>query len=146
MRFTAREPGMILSTAAHAALVVWGMVALSSPKPFDEFAEAVPVDVISDASFREMTKGVATEKEVRPDTPQRVDRVAKVEEQKDPGADKRDVPTPPPPPLRPAVKEASEDRDAPPPPPKVARIEPPKPEPSRPPPPAPPKPDRKSVV
>lgn len=142
MKFSAQEPGLFLSAALHAGLLAFGLIALSSPRPFDEFAEAVPVDVISDAQFRELTKGDPKEKQVQPDTPLRVDRIAKTEEQRDPGQEKKDVPAPPPPPLRAAVKEAPEDRDedkpVPPPPPalpKVAmvppppvRSEPPKPE------------------
>lgn len=145
MKISAQEPGMVLSAITHVAVIVWGLVSLSSPKPFDELAEAVPVDVISESQFREMTKGDLKEKQVRPETPLRVDRVAKVEEQKERGQEKKDVPAPPPPPLRPAVKEAPEDIDdadkpetakavVVPPPPKVARIEPPKPEPVKPPP------------
>ena len=142
MKFSGQEPGIFLSGATHAALIFWGLFAMSSPKPFDEFAEAVPVDVISDSQFREMTKGDPKEKQLRPDTPVRVDRIAKVEEQKDPGKEKKDVPTPPPPPLRPVIRQAEEDLDedkpAPPkpaivpPPPKITKVEPPKPEPVKP--------------
>ena len=142
MKFSAQEPGIFLSGATHVALIFWGLFAMSSPKPFDEFAEAVPVDVISDSQFREMTKGDPKEKQVKPDTPVRVDRIAKVEEQKDPGKEKKDVPTPPPPPLRPVIKQAEDDLDEDkptppkpavvPPPPKLAKVEPPKPEPQKP--------------
>jgi colicin import membrane protein len=129
MKLSAQEPGMLVSGATHIALILFGLLALSGPKPFDEFAEATPVDVLSESQFQELTKGDLKEKQVIPNAPRRVDRIAKIEEDKDPGSAKTDVPTPPPPPLRPNVKQAEEDLDTPAPPPvptpRLARVEPP---------------------
>ena len=111
MLSTLREPGFLVSGAGHGLALAAMLFGFSSAKPFEDVSETVAVDVISESQFREIMKGDKHEKEVRKEAALRVDRIAPTEEKKDPGADKRDSPAPPPPPLRPTVKAADEDVD-----------------------------------
>lgn len=106
-----KDPGFIVSGAGHGLVLAAMLFGFSSAKPFEEASETVAVDVISESQFREIMKGDKHEKEVRKEASLRVDRIAPVEEKKDPGTEKRDSPAPPPPPLRPTVKAAEEDVD-----------------------------------
>lgn len=90
-----RRPGGALSAAGHAAILVAGVYAFSTAQPFQPAVEAVAVDVVSDQQFNEMMKGDKTSKVVAREPERRVDRVAETKEDKDPGLEKKDVPTPP---------------------------------------------------
>jgi colicin import membrane protein len=90
-----RRPGGALSAAGHAAILVAGVYAFSSAQPFQPAVEAVAVDVVSDQQFNEMMKGDKTSKVVAKEPERRIDRVAETKEDKDPGLEKKDVPTPP---------------------------------------------------
>lgn len=90
-----RRPGGALSAAGHAAILVAGVYAFSTAQPFQPAAEAVAVDVVSDQQFNEMMKGDKTSKVVAKEPERRIDRVAETKEDKDPGLEKKDVPTPP---------------------------------------------------
>src|SRR5215210_1686529 len=87
--------------------------------------EGIPVEVITDNQFSEITRGEKTAKEVTPNPNPRVDRVVEKQEQRDPGEATRDVPAPP---TRPADMKVAEEEVAAPPPPPV-RPEPTPPEP-----------------
>ncbi|WP_449306870.1 hypothetical protein [Pseudochelatococcus sp. B33] len=108
MRFSRKEPGLIASAAAHAALLTAAVVAFSSPPKFADQQESIAVEVISEEAFSTMTQGDRTAKTVQ-ETPQpRVDRVDEIEAQKpEPGEEKRDVPAPV---ARPVAEDKSEDR------------------------------------
>ena len=52
-----RQPGGFVSVAGHAAMLIVGLAAFSSAKPFTPAQEGVAVDVISEREFNEMMKG-----------------------------------------------------------------------------------------
>ena len=152
MKVSLSQPGNVLSAAVHLALLAATLVSFTETKPFMDAQESVPVEIVTDSQFNEITKGEKTAKQAAP-TPVKADKVAEVEEKKPtpPVEAKTDVPAPPPPLKRlPDPGEANEPQPTPPqpatppPPPKVAALppEPPKPEPPKP---EPPKPEAEPV-
>lgn len=112
--FSKQEPGVAVSAFGHAAVVVAGLVAFgSSPPPFKDADEAIAVEVVDPSALNEVTRGERSAQAVK-DTPRpRAERQSEITEQKDPGENKRDAPTPP---TRPAdLKTAERDEVAPPP-------------------------------
>ena len=103
------EPGVWVSGAAHAAVLVASLVMFGS-ETFPPADEGIPVEVITDNQFSEITRGEKTATEVKPEANPRVDRVAEVQEQRDPGEPQRDVPSPP---TRPAEVKVAEEEVAP---------------------------------
>ena len=102
MAFSRKEPGLIVSAAAHVSLLAATLIAFNSTAKFEDAKEAIPVEMITDQAFSQISKGEKTAKEARP--VQKADKVADVEELKPtpPIAEaKKDVPLPPPP--RPCV-------------------------------------------
>jgi colicin import membrane protein len=90
------EPGLPLSVAAHAVVLVASLIGLSSAQPFADAEETLPVELITADQFSAMTKGERTAKAVQPTPKPRIDKVAEVEEIKPTqGTDQTDVPTPP---------------------------------------------------
>ena len=71
--------------------------------------EGIPVEIITDNQFSQITKGEKTAKEVLPTPKPRADRVAEKIEQRDPGDDKRDAPAPP---KRPEEMKVAEKEEA----------------------------------
>lgn len=128
--FDRREPGFWVSGAAHASVLLVGLVAFSSPK-FPEAEEGIPVEIVTDNQFSQITRGDLSAKQAQPDPKPRVDRVADAVQQRDPGEAPRDTPAPP---KRPAEMKVDEEpveaAAAPPPPPPPARPDP-KPEPAK---------------
>jgi colicin import membrane protein len=124
LRFNRTEPGVWISAAAHALCLAAGLFAMTS-ETFPEAQEGIPVEIITDNQFSEITRGERDAPEVKADARPRVDRVAEVREQRDPGEAPRDVPAPP---TRPAeMKVADQEAEAaaaPPPPPPPARPDP----------------------
>src|SRR5829696_3583331 len=115
MKFNRVEPGAWVSGAAHAAILAAGLLALPS-STFPEAQEGIPVEVITDNQFSEITRGEKTAKEVKPEANPRVDRVAEVREQRDPGEAQRHTPAPPTRPADMKVAEQEVEAAAPPPP------------------------------
>ena len=110
--FSKQEPGVAVSAFGHAAVVVAGLVAFgSSPPPFKDADEAIAVEVVDPSALNEVTRGERSAQAVQ-DTPRpRAERQSEITEQKDPGENKRDAPTPP---TRPAdLKTAERDEVAP---------------------------------
>jgi colicin import membrane protein len=122
LKFDKTKPGVWVSGVAHVALLAAGLVAVTS-ESFPPADEGIPVEVITDNQFSEITRGEKTAKEVKPEPNPRVDRVTETQQQRDPGEAQRDVPAPP---TRPAEMKVDEQEveaaAAPPPPP--ARPEP----------------------
>ena len=121
--FSKQEPGVAVSAFGHAAVVVAGLIAFgSSPPPFKDADEAIAVEVVDPSALNEVTRGERSAQAVQ-DTPRpRAERQSEITEQKDPGENKRDAPTPP---TRPAdLKTAERDEVAPPPPPSRPAPEP----------------------
>lgn len=128
MRFSRSQPGLVVSAAAHAGLLLATLIAFSDAKKFEDAQEAVPVDMLSDSQFNQIMKGEKTAKEIK--TAQRVDKVADTSETKPlpPLAEaKKDIPAPPPPVKR-QEAETDDKPETPPPPKRVAAL-PPAPEP-----------------
>jgi colicin import membrane protein len=95
LTFNSSEPGLWVSGVAHAAILTAALVGLSFVDTFPEAEEGIPVEVITDNQFSQITKGETTAKEVLPTPKPRADRIAEKAEQRDPGEDKRDAPAPP---------------------------------------------------
>lgn len=103
------RPGIIFSSTAHAALLAYAIVGLSSAKPFETGpTEALPIEILTPQEFDAMTKGSKTSKKV--DAPaQKAEKVAEAESE--PAADdlkvaKEDVKAPPPPAAEPPKADA----------------------------------------
>lgn len=152
MRIKRSEPGLIVSSAAHVALLAATLVAFSSARKFDDAQEAVPVEMITESAFNQIAKGEKSAREAKP--VQRAEKLAETPELKPhpPLAEARkDVPLPPPPfrrmpdpgeaepkppePVRqaalPSPAEAEKVAPEPPPRPKTPKEEPPKVEPHK---------------
>ncbi len=129
MKISRSEPGLPLSSAIHAGLLLAALVLFSDAAKFDDAVEMVPVDLVADSEFAKVMKGEKTAREIKP-TP-RVDKLAPEAETKPepPLAEaKKDIATPLPP-ARP-LPQPSADEAEPTPPKRVAAL-PPKPEPPR---------------
>jgi outer membrane biosynthesis protein TonB len=63
------KTGLTISALAHAALLLWGLISFSA-RPLEAApTDALPVDIISDKEFSEMTKGVKNApKDAKPNT------------------------------------------------------------------------------
>lgn len=127
------RPGLWVSGAAHAGILLAALVAFTGEK-LPDADEGIPVEVITDNQLSEMTKGQSQASKVQPDPKPRADRVADTRQERDPGEAKQDAPAPP---KRPAEMKVAEEEtsapSAPPPPLRTAEI---KPEASVPPPPS----------
>jgi len=100
------RPGLPLSAIVHVGLAVVALFLLKDGRKFEDAQEAIPVEVIADGAFKQITRGERTGKQAKP----RVDRVSDETETKPhpPLAEaKKDVPTPPPPLKR--LKDPGED-------------------------------------
>ncbi|MDB5559958.1 MAG: cell envelope integrity protein TolA [Enterovirga sp.] len=147
--FNRSQPGPWISGAAHGAILLAAVFGLSS-NTLPDANEGIPVEVMTENQFSEMTKGERQAAKPLPDPKPRADRVAETRVERDPGEAKVDAPAPP---KRPAeVKVAEEETEAaaaaaaPPPPPAPKRLAEANPEPPPPAPPSrpePPKPDPK---
>jgi len=85
-----RQPGGLVSVAGHATLLIVGLAAFSSAKPFTPAQESAAVDVISEREFNEMMKG-DKKGEKKPEPALRADRVAEIRKENEPGEAKKDV-------------------------------------------------------
>ena len=113
--FSKKEPGVAISAMAHAAVLVAGLVAFgANPPPFKDADEAIAVEVVDPSVLNEVTRGERTAKAVQDAPKPRAERQSEIAEQKDPGENKRDAPTPPTRP--PDMKTAERDEVAAPPP------------------------------
>jgi colicin import membrane protein len=63
------KTGLTISAIAHAALLLWGLVSFTA-RPLEAAPkDALPVDIISDREFSEITKGVRNAPKERPPSP-----------------------------------------------------------------------------
>lgn len=136
--FDRSEPGFWLSGLAHVGLLAAGLVAFTATK-LPDAQEGIPVEVITDNQFSEITRGEITAAKVQPTPAPRAERIADANVQRAPGEAKDDVPAPP---KRPAEVQIADEEVAPaPPPPKPAEVATPEP------PPMPPaRPDRQEAA
>src|SRR5258706_11142702 len=90
--------GLVVSVSAHAALLAWGLLSLSSPTPLDSSSiEQIPVDFVEFADETKLNKGVQTAALVR-DVPPPAPEPPKPVEEPPPLPKPEPAPTPPPPP------------------------------------------------
>jgi colicin import membrane protein len=90
------KPGLVVSSAAHVALLGSMLLSFSFDPKFQDAQETIPIEVMSSSDLNQIMKGDKTAKEVQPK--QRADKVADTTEIKpQPPLDeaKKDVPTPP---------------------------------------------------
>ncbi|MGB8276658.1 MAG: cell envelope biogenesis protein TolA [Methylovirgula sp.] len=90
------KPGLVVSSAAHAAVLAAVLLSFSSAPKFQDAQETIPVEMVSASDLNQIMRGDKSAKEVRPK--QRADKIADTTEikPKPPLAEaKRDVPTPP---------------------------------------------------
>ncbi|MDB5511624.1 MAG: cell envelope integrity protein TolA [Enterovirga sp.] len=123
--FNRSEPGTWVSAGLHGALLAAAIVGFSSSK-LPNADEGIPVEILTDNQFSEMTKGERQAAKVLPNAKPRADRVADTRQERDPGEAKLDAPAPPKRPAEVKIAEAETEAASAPPPP---RPEPPKPDP-----------------
>jgi colicin import membrane protein len=92
--FNPSQPGVWVSGIAHVALIAAAIFTISSAS-FPEAEEGIPVEVITENQFSQITKGEKTAKTVQETPKPRAERIAENVELKDPGEEKVDVPAPP---------------------------------------------------
>jgi len=107
------KTGLTISALAHAALLLWGLISFSA-RPLEAAPkDALPVDIISDKEFSELTKGVKNAPKEAPPKPlvEKIadpkpveDSTAKVSEKKEIKEAKAAAEPPPPPPPLPEPK------------------------------------------
>jgi colicin import membrane protein len=112
LTFNRSEPGLWLSGGAHVALFLAGVLSFSSAK-LPDADEGIPVEVITDNQFSEITKGELQAKQPQPVPKPRAERQADTRQERDPGEAKQDAPAPP---KRPAEMKVAEEEASPPPP------------------------------
>ncbi len=90
------KPGLVVSSAAHAALLAATLLSLSRTPKLQDAQETIPIEMVSASDVNQIMRGDKTAKQVQPK--QRADKIADTTEikPKPPLAEaKRDVPTPP---------------------------------------------------
>ena len=107
MSFSLREPGLLISSVAHVALLVGGLVTFSSVAPFPDADEGIPVEFITEEQFSQAARGERDAPREAESAP-RVDRIEETVSDSPPGEARRDVPTPPTRPQDMAVAETPE--------------------------------------
>ncbi|MCX8504659.1 MAG: cell envelope biogenesis protein TolA, partial [Beijerinckiaceae bacterium] len=96
MKINWSEPGVPLSAAIHAALLLATLIAFSNTPKFEDQPESIAVEMVTADELTKMTKGDKTVKEIKPDAKIKADKVAEEELIKQETADaKKDIPTPP---------------------------------------------------
>jgi colicin import membrane protein len=69
MKLPEMKTGLAISALLHAALLVWGLISFAA-RPLEAMPnEGLPVDIISDKQFSEITKGVKNAKKVTKPAP-----------------------------------------------------------------------------
>jgi len=99
------KTGLAISALVHAALLVWGLLSFAARPLEAKPNDALPVDIISDKQFSDITKGVKNGAKDKPPTPlaEKVgdpkpidDSSAKLTEKKELNAAKAEASPPPP--------------------------------------------------
>jgi colicin import membrane protein len=117
------KTGLTVSAMVHAALLLWGLISFAV-KPLDAKPnDAMPVDIISDKQFSEITQGVKNAPKEKPPAPlaEKIgeqkpveDSTAKITEKKTLEAAKADTPPPPPAEKQAAKPDAKPEKKEPP--------------------------------
>lgn len=90
-----REPGLLLSTVAHVALLTAGLVSFSQIAPLPEADEGIPVEFITENQFSQISQGETDATEILDEPRLRADREAETREVNPAGDDARNTPAPP---------------------------------------------------
>ena len=90
-----REPGLIVSSAAHVALLTAGLIGFATVVPFPDADEGIPVEVITENQFSQITRGEQNAPEVVETPAPRVERQAETREIRPPGEARSNAPSPP---------------------------------------------------
>jgi colicin import membrane protein len=102
------KTGLTISAIAHAALLLWGLITFAVRPLEAQPNDALPIDIISDKQFSEITKGVKNAPKVTKPAPlvEKIgdpkpvdDSSAKIDEKKEIKAAKAEIEPPPPPPV-----------------------------------------------
>jgi len=97
----AMRVGLIVSVAAHVAIIAWGFISLPWPKPIDASdIEQIPVDFVTIADDTKITKGLKTADVVadKPTPPPPADKAEDAPPLPKPSPQPDPTPAPPPPP------------------------------------------------
>jgi hypothetical protein len=117
------KTGLTISAMFHAALLLWGLISFAAMPLEAKPTDALPIDIISDKQFSEITKGVKNGSKDKPLAPlaEKIgdskpvdDSSAKVTDKKVLDAAKADAPPPPPEPPEPQKAEAKPENKEPP--------------------------------
>lgn len=92
--FNRREPGVWISAGTHVALLGLALFSVAAPA-LPEAQEGVPVEVITENQFSEITRGERQAEKPLPDSQTRADRQADKVEDREPENAKVDAPTAP---------------------------------------------------
>lgn len=104
---------MIFSSVAHAALFAVALAGFSQPRTFEEYQEAVPVEIVNENELRQMMRGERNAPKPLPTPQQKADRVAETSERKpDAPLAKQEVEVPPPPQRDLAAEKAAQEKAA----------------------------------
>ena len=93
-RFDRKEPGVWISAGTHVALLALALFSVAAPA-LPEAQEGVPVEVITENQFSEITKGERQADKPMPNATSRADRQAEKFEDREPENAKTDAPTAP---------------------------------------------------
>ena len=69
MKLPEMKTGLTISILVHAALLLWGLISFAARPLEAKPTEGLPVDIVSDKEFSEMTKGVKNAPKERPPAP-----------------------------------------------------------------------------
>ena len=94
LKLDRREPGVWISVGTHVAVVAAAIIGISAPA-LPEAQEGVPVEVITENQFSELTKGERNAEKPLSDAKPRADRKAETFEEREPENAKVDSPTAP---------------------------------------------------
>ena len=94
LKLDRREPGVWISVGTHVAVVAAAIIGISAPA-LPEAQEGVPVEVITENQFSELTKGERNAEKPLSDAKPRADRQADKFEEREPENAKVDSPTAP---------------------------------------------------
>jgi colicin import membrane protein len=92
--FDRKEPGVWISAGTHVALLAFALFSVAAPA-LPEAQEGVPVEVITENQFSEITKGERQADKPMPNAQPRADRQAEKVEDREPENAKTDAPTAP---------------------------------------------------
>jgi colicin import membrane protein len=76
------KTGLTISVLVHAALLLWGLISFAARPLEAKPTEGLPVDIVSDKEFSEMTKGVKNAPKEQPPAPlvEKIDKPNTVED------------------------------------------------------------------